>query len=605
MSILKLKPACKNYIWGGRKLIDEFGIEFDDEKLAEAWVLSCNIDGESIISEGEHKNKTLQNYIDESGREILGENCRRFREFPIIIKFIDAKENLSLQVHPNNSYALQNEGQYGKAEMWYVLDAEIGSKLYYGFNRSISKEEFSRRIKDNTLLEVLNAVEVHKGDVLFIESGTLHAIGQGVMVAEIQQNSKLTYRVYDYGRPRELHIKKALEVTNRIPIIKNFNSSPHIADCDYFTVDKLNLDGILTYRTQGTVNNKSFLSILILSGEGTISNQGEKISYKKGDSIFLTAESGDWQIEGSCEALLTTIREKINPIRVGVNIGSSEIQIGIVDEKNYLLDVKNYETKSQRSAHEIINETAQNILKILEKNKIALEDCIGVGVGVAGTIDRREGKVIYSNNLGWKNISLVEELGKKIPCPVRIANNANCAALGETIAGAGKSHSDLIMITLGNGVGGGVIMDNKVFEGGVIGGAEVGHQVIKVDGKLCSCGRKGCLETYVSIPAILKSAKEIFNRDVTLEEIFNDEGMKSIVEEYTKMLGQGLVNIVNIFRPQLILIGGKMSPYVEGMIEPLKKIIREECFGGMDSLIPEIKIAQLGIDAGIIGAANL
>ena len=361
----------------------------------------------------------------------------------------------------------------------------------------------------------------------------------------------------------------------------------------------------MTYRTQGTVDEKSFLSILILNGEGTISSKGEKIFYKKGDSLFLTANSGDWQIEGKCEALLTTIREKKNPIRVGVNIGSSEIQIGIVNEKNELLDVKSYETKSQRQPSEIINETAQNILKLLEENKIPLEDCVVVGVGVPGTIDRHEGKVIYSNNIKWKNIELVKELGEKIPCPIRIANNANCAALGESIAGAGKNHSDLIMITLGNGVGGGVIMDNKVFEGGVIGGAEIGHQVIKADGRECSCGRHGCLEAYVSIPALLKTAEEYANRKVELEEIFQNEGMKEVLEEYTKILGLGIVNIINVFRPQLILIGGKMSPYAEKLIEPLKKIISEECFGGINSLIPKTATAKLGIEAGIIGAANL
>ena len=179
----------------------------------------------------------------------------------------------------------------------------------------ISKDEFAKRIEEDTLLEVLNKVPVHKGDVFFIEAGTIHAIGKGLIIAEIQQNSNVTYRVYDYGRvgkdgkKRELHIEKAVAVTNCAPAKKDDSHYPHIADCDYFTVDKLNLDGTTFNKLEGTVSEKSFLSILVLDGEGTITSNGESVSYKKGDSIFLTAGSGEYSIEGVCDALLTTIRE--------------------------------------------------------------------------------------------------------------------------------------------------------------------------------------------------------------------------------------------------------------------------------------------------------
>ena len=614
--ILKLKPACKDYLWGGHRLAEEYGVEYDGEILAEAWELSAHPDGPSIITNGKFSGKTLREYLDAEGLEVLGTHCRRFREFPILAKFIDAKDNLSIQVHPSNAYALQNEGQYGKTEMWYILDAEPDAFLYYGFKKEISKEEFSERIKENNLLEVLNAVPVKKGDVLYIQSGTLHAIGKGILLAEIQQNSNVTYRIYDYGRvgadgkKRDLHIEKALDVTNRIPIVKSGENYPHVADCDYFTVDKLNLDGKLTYRTQGTVDEKSFLSILILDGKGSISCKGEKLEYKKGDSFFLAANSGDWQIEGTCDALLTTIREKANPIRVGVNIGSSEIQIGIVNDQQKILAVKKYPTNAKRPAKEIIDETAENILKLLAENNIPLEQCVGVGVGVPGTIDRRNGKVIYSNNIRWEDVPLTKQLGEVIPCPVRIANDADCAALGEAIAGAGKNFSDVVMFTLGNGVGGGIILNGEIFEGGIIGGSEVGHQVIKANGRLCTCGRKGCLEAYVSIPALLKSARQVSGREINLDEIFelaknNDVSMNEVIEQYILMLGQGLVNIVNMFRPQLILLGGAMSSHAKNFIEPLEDILQEDSFGGSHAPIPKISIAELGNDAGMIGAANL
>ena len=223
MAILKLKPSCKDYLWGGTRLRTEFGIEYDRDPLAESWELSCHPDGPSYIVNGEYAGKTLQQYIDENGKEILGTDCQSFGQFPVLIKFIDAKKDLSIQVHPDNAYALKNEGQYGKTEMWYVMDAAEGASLFYGFAKEVSEEEFEERIRNHTLTDVLNKVMIHKGDVLFIDPGTIHAIGAGSLIAEIQQNSNVTYRVYDYGRKgpdgkeRELHVDKALQVTKREP----------------------------------------------------------------------------------------------------------------------------------------------------------------------------------------------------------------------------------------------------------------------------------------------------------------------------------------------------------------------------------------------------
>ena len=616
MSILKLKPAYKDYLWGGHRLVDEYNMEYDGDVLAEAWTLSCHPDGPSVIMNGENEGKTLYEYIQENGQEVLGTHCRRFRDFPILIKFIDARDDLSIQVHPNNGFALSKEGQYGKTEMWYVLDAAPGAFIYYGFKREVSREEFAQRIKDNTIQEVLNAVEVHNGDAFLIEAGTLHAIGKGCLIAEIQQNSNVTYRVYDYGRKgkdgkkRDLHIEKALAVTSRMPVIRKGEGYPHIADCDYFTVDKLNLDGNLTYRMQGRVSEESFLSILILDGEGTLSNQNEKVPYRKGDSLFLPAGSGDWQIEGKCDALVTTIREKASPIRVGVDIGSSEVQIGIVNNEQHLIAISQYPFDRSRTAEENIDDLAERVLALLKENEIPLDQCIGVGVGIPGTIDRKNGKVLYSNNIQWEDVSIVQRLGRVIPCPVRIANNADCAALGEAVAGAGKDYSDVAMFTLGGGVGGGIILNGKVFEGGIMGGSEIGHMVIRSGGRICTCGRRGCLEAYVSVPALLKNTETECGEALTLDEIFDryhngDEVIRQVIEEYIDALGVGIVNIVNMFRPQLILLGGMMSKYTEDLISPLQRIAQEESFGGSHGMIPEIKAAKLGKNAGMIGAANL
>lgn len=615
MSVLKLKPSCKDYLWGGHRLVEEYGKEYDGEILAETWELSCHPDGPSTIVNGAYAGKTLEEYIEAEGKEVLGTNCRRFRDFPILTKFIDAKQDLSIQVHPDNRYALKNEGQYGKTEMWYVVDAGKEAFLYYGFKKEVSKEEFARRIREDTLLEVLNAVPVQKGDVLFIESGTIHAIGKDILIAEIQQNSNVTYRVYDYGRvgkdgkKRDLHIEKAIAVTNRVPLIKSRSSYPHVADCDYFTVDKLNLDGRMMCRVEGTVSEESFVSILILDGEGVVSC-GNKVSYQKGDSLFLPAGSGAYVIEGSCDALITTIRAKAAPVRIGIDIGGTDTKIGLVDVHNKLLDSVCIPTKAERPADEVIRTVAETALSILDKNGIAMEQCVGVGIGVPGTVDRKKGIVRYSNNIRWEDVPLVKEMSTYLPISVEIANDADCAALGETIAGAGKECSDVVMITLGTGVGGGVVLDGEIYEGRGIGGSELGHMVIVENGEPCTCGRRGCLEAYASATALKREAKRASKKELIPSEIFalakqGDPAMKEVVEIYIRRLGLGIVNIVNIFRPQLVLLGGGISGQGESLLVPLRRILREECFGGERGDVPEIEEAVLGNNAGIIGAAGL
>ncbi|MBZ4669891.1 MAG: manA [Oscillospiraceae bacterium] len=315
---LKLLPAFKDYIWGGTKLKTDFNKFSNLDKVAESWELSCHKDGESIISNGDFKGMSLSKYIEQNGREILGENCKKFDDFPILIKLIDAKDNLSVQVHPDNEYALKVEGEYGKTEMWYIVDCEEDASLIYGFKEKISKEEFLERIKNNTLLDVVNSVPVKKGDVFFIEAGTLHAIGKGILIAEIQQNSNTTYRVYDYGRlgndgkPRALHVEKAAEVTNLFP------ANPHpagekidcggheeslLASCDYFTVKSIEVKTIAKF----DADKKSFHSILVLDGYVKLNYDGKEMKISKGDSIFIPAGMGEYSIVGACKFILTTV----------------------------------------------------------------------------------------------------------------------------------------------------------------------------------------------------------------------------------------------------------------------------------------------------------
>ncbi len=313
LSPVKLLPAFKDYLWGGNKLKSVYNKETDLEIVAESWELSAHKDGESVIANGEYKGKTLTEYINLSGHSVLGTNATKFAYFPILIKFIDAKDNLSVQVHPADSYALKNEGEYGKTEMWYILDCEDGAYLYYGFKKDVTKQEYEEAIKNNTLTDILNAVPVHKGDVFFIPSGTVHAIGAGIMICEIQQNSNTTYRVYDYGRrdkngnTRPLHIDKAIDVSN---LSKSPNLAPvslgndvTLASCNYFTVRKLTVKDNMEI----SIDNSSFHSLIAVEGSGTITLDKTTINFNKGDSIFIPAQNNKYTVSGDCEMILSYI----------------------------------------------------------------------------------------------------------------------------------------------------------------------------------------------------------------------------------------------------------------------------------------------------------
>lgn len=315
MYILKLNPVFKDYLWGGTKLRDEYGFESDLDKLAEGWMLSCHKDGENTIENGEFAGKTLTEIVS-TNPDILGENGRNFEYFPILIKLIDAKNDLSVQVHPDNEYAMRVEKEYGKTECWYILDCDEGAELIYGFNRKITSEEFKSRIADNTFLETVNKVKVKKGDLFFIEAGTLHAIGKGILLAEIQQNSNTTYRVYDYGRlgadgkPRDLHVQKAIDVTNCTPPTRSTDPEGELVECngyttqlltkcDLFNVEKVTVNSAF----YGSADNKSFVSILITDGNGTI----DGIEIKKGDSLFVPANYGNFSVSGKLELIVTRV----------------------------------------------------------------------------------------------------------------------------------------------------------------------------------------------------------------------------------------------------------------------------------------------------------
>lgn len=316
---IKLAPAFKDYLWGGTRIRDELGKNCDYDIIAESWELSAHADGVSKVSGGKFDGMYFNDYLEAIGEEALGWKCQHYDRFPILIKFIDATNPLSIQIHPDDEYALKNEGEYGKNEMWYVMDCDEDAFIYYGTKGTVSKEEIRERIENNTILEVLNKVPVKKGDVFYVEAGTIHAICGGILICEIQQSSNCTYRMYDYdrrdkfGKPRQLHIEKAIDVikmetpeniNHQEPIEDAFgNDKTMLVQCKYFECHKY----VVKEELQLPIDETSFQSIVVVDGAGQISDDKQTMEFGRGDSFFIPAFKNIIKITGQCEIIVTHI----------------------------------------------------------------------------------------------------------------------------------------------------------------------------------------------------------------------------------------------------------------------------------------------------------
>lgn len=305
--MIKLTPALKDYLWGGNQLKERYGIQSDLDVVAEAWELSAHPDGESVVATGKHKGLAFSKYIETVGKTVLGWKCSPLQSFPMLVKFIDAKGNLSIQVHPNDDYALEHENQYGKNEMWYVIDAKPDSGLYVGFNKDVDKEEVKRRVQDNTITEILNFYPTKPGDVFFIPAGTVHAICEGNLICEIQQSSNCTYRLYDYdrrdkfGNPRQLHLEKALDVLN----YEKYEATTGNVSCKYFENEIIDvIDG---EEKNIRLNDERFLSLIVIDGEGELSIDNYGLDVKAGDSVFIPAQNDILKINGRMKLAISHI----------------------------------------------------------------------------------------------------------------------------------------------------------------------------------------------------------------------------------------------------------------------------------------------------------
>lgn len=316
---MRLAPCYKDYLWGGSVLKDRFGKLDAPEVTAESWELACHPDGVSRVSGGLCDGMTIQELGELDRAGFWGRDCPQ-GEFPVLVKLIDAKRDLSVQVHPSDETALRERGERGKAEMWYVVDCLPHSHIYYGFSQRVSRAEFLRRAADGTICQVLNRVPVAPGDVFYILPGTVHAIGAGILIAEIQQNSNTTFRVFDYqrrgpdGQLRPLHLERAAEVADYVPVVPQecrANSSmsfpgfsmAEMFSCKYFKAYRIDIRGSVTL----CCNGRSFHHILCVNGGGWIQHQGVSYPLEQGQSYFMPARLGEYQISGTCRVLLSRV----------------------------------------------------------------------------------------------------------------------------------------------------------------------------------------------------------------------------------------------------------------------------------------------------------
>jgi len=315
---LKFSPVYKKIIWGGTKIKSYFNRDMTDDNIAESWEICSRSDGMSIISNGELEGRALQSVIDEYGEKLLGKQVvKQFgSDFPLLIKLIDANDDLSVQVHPDDAYARLCGEKNGKNELWYIVDAKENANLVYGLKKEVTKEKFAESVEKGIVAETLNKISVKSGDALFIPAGTVHAILSGLLIAEIQQNSNTTYRIYDWNRldssgtGRELHVDKALDVIsfkqlpNEPSVLLNDENKDYklkaILRSEFFNVDEANINVKYNLRADGN----GFFILMNLQGCGNINYSEGNLEITAGETVLIPADLGKFSITGELKLLV-------------------------------------------------------------------------------------------------------------------------------------------------------------------------------------------------------------------------------------------------------------------------------------------------------------
>lgn len=545
---IKLLPAYKDYICGGEKLRTNYGKNTDMFPLAESCELRCHKYEFSTISGGVYKGKTLEYYIKEN-KGCLGTLCKS-NELPILIKLIDAQDNLSVQVHPDDVMAKELEKQNGNVT--YCL---------YDYNRKDKKG---------------NAREPH--------------IEKGVKAAKCGQS-----------QPKKIFVCS--------------DSTKLIGSCEYFAVKELKLNG----KKEMFADEKSYQAIMIVDGTIEFIGKDHKETIKLGETVFIPANFGEYTLSGKATILITSNQPEYY---IGIDLGGTNIVAAVVDEYGVIYGRAKRKTNAPRSYQEIFDDMAACAKEAAEESGIAFKDIKSVGIGCPGAINKETGNIEFSNNLHFYDVPIVSYMENLLGKKVYVENDANAAAWGEFLVGSGKGTDSMVMITLGTGVGGGVVENGRLLTGAYGKGAELGHMVISYGGAKCTCGRRGCFEAYASATALIEMTKKAMKENrksdmwtIVNKKLFNVTGKtaflskdgtgKKVVKEYLTNLSEGIVNIINIFQPEIVCVGGGVSNAGEKIIKPVRTDIKNKSYARFGQKQSEVQIAKLGNDAGIIGAALL
>ncbi|MEK4649456.1 type I phosphomannose isomerase catalytic subunit [Exiguobacterium sp. FSL W8-0210] len=587
------EPIVKERIWGGQRL-REYGFSIPEGiPTGEVWTLASHPNGTTRVKSGPFVGLDLEE-LWSNQPEIFG--IKTDSDFPLLLKWIDASTDLSVQVHPNDSNARRYEQQpFGKNECWYIIDCPEDASLIYGHSLS-SPEEFDEVVRQGTLLQSLHHVPVSKGDFLYVPAGTVHALTEGCVVLEIQQNSDTTYRLHDYdrldpvtGTPRTLHIEQARRVI-RFPHYRYLEPSVSLSpfrrrltrNPDFF------VEEWTIRQTHALDPSPSFRIITVVEG----SIELDDVMLSVGATVLLPAGSkhvvsGDGLMLVTGPATRTT-----TSLRIGVDLGGTQTRVAVVDQEKVIKQLS-FPTNPVAGPRQTISHIEHAIRYFSEEFHLT-----NIGIAAPGPLDAKTGHLLSPPNLpGWDDVDLVTPISSSFGLPTHLENDANAAALGEALFGAGKTSSSVYYVTVSTGIGGGYVHEKKLIRGANGYAGEIGNTIIDSSGPVHPVLNVGSLEGLASGTALQSRALE--------KEASSIEMLLTVPSERTRFinhLATGLANIIHTIDPETIIIGGGVTESADVFWEELICRVRELVYPALRSSI-DIRLATLQGYAGVIGAA--
>jgi len=589
------EPVVKERIWGGQKL-RQYGFPVSDERrIGEVWTISSHPNGMTTIQSGTLTGLTLED-LWSNHPEIFG--METDSDFPLLLKWIDASTNLSVQVHPTDADARRYEDQpFGKNECWYIIDCPENATLIYGHSLS-SPSELDTAVDQGTLVQSLKHIPVSKGDFFYVPAGTVHALTKGCVVLEIQQSSDTTYRLYDYDRldpvtgvKRPLHLEQARRVIRfphfhyaeppvfLSPFRKRLTQTP-----DFFVEE-------WTIRQTHILESYPLFQIITVI-EGTIELNGVQLSV--GTTVLLPANS-EHTVSGTGLLIVTGPSLKITrPLRIGIDLGGTQTRVAVVDQDTIIKQLS-FPTRPAAGPEQTISHIKQAIQLFSDEFKLTT-----IGIAAPGPLDTKTGHLLSPPNLpGWDDVDLVTPLFSTFDIPVSLENDANAAALGEALFGAGQSYSSVYYVTVSTGIGGGYVYEKKLIRGAHGYAGEIGNTIIDSSGPAHPVLNAGSLEGLASGTALQSRAIE--KQTSSIERLLEDPQERT---RFINHLATGLANIIHTIDPDVIVIGGGVTGSADLYWEELLEAVSGLVYPSLRSSI-DIRLATLKGHAGVIGAASL